>query len=70
MATQLKEVQTESQGLESQTEATKSIATESAATKPEQLEQGVEPQEDNNASHSKSKEPVLAKYVRRHHTTY
>ena len=28
----------------------------------------VEPQEDNNTSHSKGKEPVLAKYVRRHPT--
>ena len=49
-------------GAKSQTEATKSIATE-----PKQLEPETEPQEDNNASHSKGKEPMLAKYVRRHH---
>ena len=61
--TELEIVQTESQGLELQTEATKSIATE-----PEQLEPEVEPQEDKNASHSKGKKPMLAKYVTKHHT--
>ena len=66
--TKLQIVQTESQGPELQTEATKSITTESIATELKQLEPEVETQEDNNASHSKGKEPMLAKYVRRHHT--
>ena len=61
-ATELEIVQTESQGPKLQIEATESIATE-----PKQPEPKVEPQEDNNASHSKGKEPMLAKYVRRHH---
>ena len=33
----------------------------------EQLEPKVEVQEDENAIHSRGKEPVLAKYGRRHH---
>ena len=60
---ELQEVQTKSQGPELQTKATESIAIE-----PEQLEPKVEPQEANNTSHSKGKKPMLAKYVRRHHT--
>ena len=36
-------------------------------TKFEQLEPEVEVQEDDNAIHSSGKEPILAKYVRRHH---
>ena len=70
IATKLEIFQTESQGPELQTKATELIATESIATKPEKPEPEVEPQEDNNASHSKGNEPVLAKYVRRHHTPY
>ena len=53
----LQEVQTESQGPKSQSEATEL----------EQLEPKVESQEDNNAIHSRVKELVLKKYVRRHH---
>ena len=58
IATELEVVQTKLQN-----KATKSIAIELEQPKPK-----VEPQEDNNASHSKGKEPMLAKYVRRHHT--
>ena len=59
----MQEVQTESQGPEPQPKATKSIATE-----PKLLEPEVEAQEYNNVIHSKGKEPMLAKYVKRHHT--
>ena len=50
IATDLQEVQTESQGPELETKVIESIATE-----PEQLEPEVEVQEDNNAIHSKGK---------------
>ena len=62
IVTELQEVQTKSQGPESQPEATESMPTESEQPEPE-----VEVQEDDNAIHSRGKEPVLAKYVRRHH---
>ena len=56
-------ITTELQGPKLQTKATESIATE-----PEQLKPKVEAEEDNNASHSKGKEPMLAKYVKRNHS--
>lgn len=49
--------------------STKQVYTEQVSTKPEQTKPEVEMQEDNNGIHSKGKEPVLAKYVRRHHST-
>ena len=58
IVTELQEVQTKSQGPESQSEATEL----------EQPKPKVEIQEKENTIHSKSKIPVLAKYVRRHHT--
>ena len=48
--------------------ATKQVLTESERPEPEQPEPEVEIQKDNNEIHSKGKEPVLAKYVRRHHS--
>ena len=36
-------------------------------TESEQLEPKVEIQENDNEIHSRGKEPILAKYVRRHH---
>ena len=56
------EVQTKSQEPKAHIEATKS---ETIATYPKPLEQEIE---DNSTKHSKGKEPMLAKYVRRHHT--
>ena len=47
---------------------TQVLVTQFEATEPKQPEPKVEVQEDKNAIHSKGKEPVLAKYVRRHHT--
>ena len=46
------------------------MPTESEGPEPqtEQPESQVEIQKEDNAIHSKGKEPVLAKYVRRHHT--
>ena len=64
LATELEIVSTELQEPDSQTEATES---QTIATEPELLEQEVELQEYNSAIHSKGKEPMLAKYVRRHH---
>ena len=40
---------------------------EPKSTEPDQPEPKDEMQEDDNANHSRGKEPVLAKYVRRHH---
>ena len=37
-------------------------------TKSEQLEPEVEVQENDNEIHSRGKEPILEKYVRRHHS--
>ena len=47
--------------------STESESTEPASTKPEQPEHEIEEQTDINETHSRGKEPVLAKYVRRHH---
>ena len=44
------------------------IKSEGPEPQTEQLESQVEIQEEDNAIHSKGKEPILAKYVRRHHT--
>ena len=41
---------------------------ESEGSEPEQSKPEVEVQKDNNEIHSKGKEPVLAKYVKRHHS--
>ena len=62
-------VQTEPQQLSDTTEqvSTESESTELASTKPEQPKHEIEAQEDINETHSRGKEPVLAKYVRRHH---
>ena len=58
----LQEVQTKSQGPESHSKTTEPMPTESKQQKPK-----VEVQEDENAIHSRGKEPVLAKYFKRHH---
>ena len=67
--TELQIVQTEPQQLSDTTEqvSTESESTESASSKPEQSEHEVEAQANINETHSRGKEPVLAKYVRRHH---
>ena len=65
LATELEIVPTESQESEAQTESTES---QTITTEPELSEQEIELPEDNIANHSKGKEPVLAKYVRKHHT--
>lgn len=54
------EVQSESQSTESQSEATKQVSTEPEQSEPED-------EEDENVTHLGSKEPILAKYVRKHH---
>ena len=59
----MQEVQTELQGLKSHFEATKPMPTKS-----EKLELEVEIKNEDSAINSKGKEPVLAKYTRRHHT--
>ena len=51
------------------TNITEQALTKSEGPEPEQPEPKVEMQEYNNEVHSKGKEPVLAKYVRRHHST-
>ena len=48
--------------------STKSKGPELVSIEPKQPKPKVKVQEDNNEIHSKGKEPVLAKYVRRHHT--
>ena len=68
IAIELQEVQTKSQGPKSQGPESQPKATESLATELEQPKPKVEVQEDENAIHSRGKELVLAKYVRRHHT--
>ena len=66
---ELQEVQTESQGHKSHSKATELVHTKSEGVEPQikgpKLE--VEIQNEDNAIPSKVKEPVLAKYVRRHH---
>lgn len=52
-----------------ESEGPKPTSTEQISTKPEQTEPEVEMQEDNNEIFSKGKEPILAKSVRRHHST-
>ena len=71
--TELQEVQTELQQPELHSDATEKVFTKSEgpepiSTEPEQPEPKVEVQKDNNEIHSKGKEPVFAKYVRRHHS--
>ena len=68
--TRLQEVQTKSQGSKSHFEATELMPTEFEGPKPQtdHPESQVEIQEEDNAINSKGKEPILAKYVRRHHT--
>ena len=63
ITTKLQEVQIESQGPESQSKAIEPMPTESKQPEPK-----VEIQENDNAIHSRGKEPILAKYVRRQHT--
>ena len=58
----LQEVQTKSQGPESH-----SKATEPMPTKSEKLEPKVEIWNEDNGIQSKGKEPILTKYIRRHH---
>ena len=72
--TKLQEVQTELHVLKLHSDTTEQVSTESegpepVATELEQQEPKVEVQEDNNEIHSKGKEPILSKYVRRHHST-
>ena len=71
--TKLQEVQTELHSDITEQVSTEQVSTESEesepiSTEPEQPEPEVEMQEDDNANHSRGKEPVLAKYVRRHHS--
>ena len=62
IVTELQEVQTKSQGLESHFEAIKPMPTNFEKPKPE-----VEIQNEDSGIQSKGKELILAKYVRRHH---
>ena len=68
LVSELQIVQTEPQQLSDTTEqvSTESESTELIYTEPEHQE--FEVQKDNNEIHSRVKEPVLAKYVRRHHS--
>ena len=61
---------TKSKEPESHSEATKLISTkfEGPESQTEQPRSQVKIQEEDNAIHSKGKEPILARYVRRHHT--
>ena len=62
IVTKLQEVQTKSQGPKSHFEATKPMHTES-----EKLELEVEIQNEDSGIQSKGKEPILAKYIKKHH---
>ena len=66
--TKSQEVLTELMEPELLSDATKKVLTESEEPEQEQPEPEIEVQRDNNEIHSKGKEPVLAKYVRRHHS--
>ena len=66
--TEQQEVQTELQSDATETVSTEPAEPESVSTEPDQPEPEIEVQENDNANHSRSKEPVLAKYVRRHHS--
>ena len=77
--TELQEVQTKSQEAlteliepELLSDTTEQVSTESESTElvsiePKQPEHEIEAQPDVNETHSRGKEPVLAKYIRRHH---